>query len=401
MRADVSRIAPGAKMIQGRAALLCAALLAPSASFAADLPLPAEADEFVQVCNVFGAGYFYIPNTDTCLAIGGYARFEQHRVEGDVDVLRGVDEENFNNWTSRARANAHLDARTQSALGMITTYIEFQMSVGPADTPAVYDETEVELALAYVEIANDFTTFTAGHTSSFFDFYGSDDYGTRVDIDDSTTEQTLFAMSLSGPQGLRGTLSIEDPASSGRRLNGADDHEGQELPDLVGNVRLEGDWGAAQAMGVVRYNHDVNGSALGFALGFGFSAKLPFHDIGFSMQANYADGALGYITTDPGGLGDFGGPTAEESTQAWNARAGFLVPVSERLSAWLDGSFTHAENDANDDAYDYWAVVAGAEYAPNGSIAFGPEFAYNNIDGDDPGEDGDIFGFMWRTQANF
>jgi hypothetical protein len=388
-------------MIHGRAALFCAALLASDACFAAEPPAPEPGDQFARVCDAFGAGFFYIPNTDTCLAVGGYVRVEQHRVEGDVVVLRGVAEESFNNWTSAARANTKLDARTQSALGLITTYVEFQMTVGPADLGAEYADGEMELAAAYIEVANDFLTFTAGHTGSFFDFYGSDDYGSRLDIDDSTTEQTLFAVTMNGPSGLRGTLSIEDPASSGRRLNGADDHEGQETPDLVGNMRLEGNWGAAQAMGVVRRNHDVNGSALGYALGVGFSAKLPFRDIGFSMQASYADGALGYITTDPGGLGDFGGPTAEESTEAWNVRAGFLVPVTDRLSTWLDGSFTHAENHANDDAYDYWAFVAGAEYAPNGSIAFGPEFAYNAIDGDDPGEDGDLFGIMWRTQANF
>ena len=31
---------------------------------------------YVEVCDAFGKGYFYIPGTETCLNIGGYVRFE-------------------------------------------------------------------------------------------------------------------------------------------------------------------------------------------------------------------------------------------------------------------------------------------------------------------------------------
>src|SRR5262245_27729123 len=30
--------------------------------------------EYVRVCSLYGAGFFYIPGTDTCLKIGGYLR---------------------------------------------------------------------------------------------------------------------------------------------------------------------------------------------------------------------------------------------------------------------------------------------------------------------------------------
>ena len=75
------------------------------------------------------------------------------------------------------------------------------MSVGTDDFAVDYSDCEADLSAAYIEIANDFGTFTAGHTGSFFDFYGSDDYGTRVDIDDNTTEQSLFAITLTGRTG--------------------------------------------------------------------------------------------------------------------------------------------------------------------------------------------------------
>ena len=44
---------------------------------AADLPT-AEPVEYVRICDAFGTGFFYIPGTDTCLKISGYARYEAH-----------------------------------------------------------------------------------------------------------------------------------------------------------------------------------------------------------------------------------------------------------------------------------------------------------------------------------
>ncbi len=35
-----------------------------------------EAVEYVRVCDAYGAGYFYIPGTETCLRIHGYLRYD-------------------------------------------------------------------------------------------------------------------------------------------------------------------------------------------------------------------------------------------------------------------------------------------------------------------------------------
>ena len=39
---------------------------------AADLPVKAKAVEYVRICSLYGAGFFYIPGTDTCIKLGGY-----------------------------------------------------------------------------------------------------------------------------------------------------------------------------------------------------------------------------------------------------------------------------------------------------------------------------------------
>jgi hypothetical protein len=254
---------------------------------------------------------------------------------------------------------------------------------------------------AFIEVTTDRGIFTAGRTGSFFDFYGSDDYGTRIDVDDSTTEQNLFAYTVETTLGLKGTLSIEDPDSSGRRKNGADDYEGQEVPDVVGRLRLERPWGIVQASGVARHIHDVNGDGFGWAASGGLSLNLPFDKIVFSTQFGYSEGAIGYLTNDPGGIGDFAGPDGDNTNKAWMARGGFLVPLTPTITSWLDASFTHAEDDTTDNEYDFLAGVIGASWMPNNRIMMGPEAAYNRIDGDDPGEDGDVWGVMWRSQANF
>src|SRR5882762_6269196 len=41
---------------------------------AADLPIKAKAIEYVRICSTYGAGFWYIPGTDTCIKLGGYLR---------------------------------------------------------------------------------------------------------------------------------------------------------------------------------------------------------------------------------------------------------------------------------------------------------------------------------------
>src|SRR5260370_6811898 len=47
-----------------------------SGAQAADLPVKAKAIEYVRICSLYGAGFFYIPGTDTCIKLGGYLRVD-------------------------------------------------------------------------------------------------------------------------------------------------------------------------------------------------------------------------------------------------------------------------------------------------------------------------------------
>ena len=64
------------KTIKGLVLGSAAGLIAISGAQAADLPLKAKAVEYVRICSLYGAGFWYIPGTDTCIRIGGNIRVD-------------------------------------------------------------------------------------------------------------------------------------------------------------------------------------------------------------------------------------------------------------------------------------------------------------------------------------
>src|SRR5271169_697999 len=64
------------KMVKSLVLGSAAALVAMGGAQAADLPVKAKAVEYVRICSLYGAGFWYIPGTDTCIKIGGYLRVD-------------------------------------------------------------------------------------------------------------------------------------------------------------------------------------------------------------------------------------------------------------------------------------------------------------------------------------
>jgi hypothetical protein len=399
-----------------------AVIAAGTGAQAADLPI-VEPVEYVRICDAFGTGYYYIPGTDTCLRVAGRVRIESHYFGGDIDdqaSFVGVAGNQVNNWTTRARGYIRLDARTQTDIGLVRAYISSFMTVGPGSFTAAgtganpnYSSTSATLESAFIQISNDWGTYTAGHVASFFDFW--DNYGyynpRLFGIDASTTQATLFAWTFAGGNGFSFTIAAEDPAADGRRKNGDDDYEGQEAPDGVANIRVDQGWGSAQVMGAVRHINDVNGDGVGFAVGGGLTVNVP-GGWEFSAMGGYSEGAIGYITGDPGGLGDFDGPTGDQQNEAWAVKAGITGPIATNFKAWADGSFTHVEESDSPDEYDHWGFNIGAAWNPVAGLNIGPEFDYSSLDmtdGADTGPGGlgdeqtdyDVWSIIWRVQRDF
>ncbi len=336
--------------------LLRSSLLATAAAFAtmgaahaADLPVKkAVPVEYVRVCGAYGAGFFYVPGTDTCLRISGRARYGGGYMTASTRQA-GTNAGDSAGYQARLRIN--LDARTQTAYGTLRAFVRldagsrtgYARSGTQARIGQAYDATGVDQAGHAQQFMNvdkafiQFAGLTAGRASSFFDFYAHDFeiYGATAGSDVSSTN--LLAYTVTAGEGLSATLSIEDPvfrrspiyAPAGTAspvspvfvsyirgapigVSSVDSIQRERLPDVVGVLRVDQGWGSAQLSAAV---HELNvgniavtpaaganvsvahtRSVEGWAVQGGLKINAPFVAPGDALylQSAYADGAQMY-----------------------------------------------------------------------------------------------------------
>ena len=87
-----------------------AGLMAVSGAFAADLPVKAKAVEYVKICSLYGAGFYYMPGTDTCIKLGGYMRADMMLGgAGDYNFQQGANAGSNNRLTNYYTGRARFD----------------------------------------------------------------------------------------------------------------------------------------------------------------------------------------------------------------------------------------------------------------------------------------------------
>jgi hypothetical protein len=121
------------KMVKSLLLGSAAGLAALTGAQAADLPVKAKAVEYVRICSLYGAGFYYIPGTDTCIKIGGYVRadvvFNSNADNtGNVSGQGGAGNRFRNDFTSRARQDLSIDTRTATEYGVVRTFGEVTLS---------------------------------------------------------------------------------------------------------------------------------------------------------------------------------------------------------------------------------------------------------------------------------
>ncbi|OKO80060.1 porin, partial [Bradyrhizobium sp. AS23.2] len=110
-----------------------AGLLAVGGAQAADLPVKAKAVEYVRICSLYGAGFYYIPGTDTCIKLGGYLRAEvalnTNNVYGTQSASPASGRNRLSNYyTWRAREDLNIDTRTATEYGVVRTFFDATFS---------------------------------------------------------------------------------------------------------------------------------------------------------------------------------------------------------------------------------------------------------------------------------
>jgi len=251
-----------------------AGLVAMSSAQAADLPVKAKPVEYVKVCSLYGAGFFYVPGTDTCLKIGAYIRSDHQYGQGGGNAYASTGQNTRTGqdmYSYRARINLTTDWRTQSDYGVIRAYaaIIAQQSQGDASTGSA------GILRAFIQFAG----FTVGHAVSYFDFFNGADYGYVPSFNASTgvngidiiayTWQVGNGVSISvdledGGTGLTGARNKTVVNSSVAAQLGSSTAGGTVTtnalrawsPDIAGNIRIDQAWGSAQISGAL---HNVSG----------------------------------------------------------------------------------------------------------------------------------------------
>jgi hypothetical protein len=102
-------------------------------AYAADLPVKAKAVEYVRICSLYGAGFYYIPGTDTCIKLGGFVRVDvlansNSDDTGNTSGAAGAQNRFTNAFTWRSREDLTIDTRTATEYGVVRTFFETTFS---------------------------------------------------------------------------------------------------------------------------------------------------------------------------------------------------------------------------------------------------------------------------------
>ncbi|QRM33754.1 porin [Microvirga sp. VF16] len=333
-------------------ALAISGCVVTTTSQALDLPARNTAPvEAVRICSTHGAGFFTIPGTDTCLRIGGRARGEIRYLEpgSRADDAIGY----------RTRGRIALDARTRTSYGLLRAKTQYEFTHNTGNNgPDTFRLDE-----AFIE----FGGLTAGRLESFFDFYTND--FNFADLIVSEVKTNVFAYTAMLGSDLSATISLEDsierrqfsapngPGFPGQEFSPA----GARVPDLVGRLLWEPDWGKAQlsaALHQIRGDNLVPGPALapfvdteyGFAVQAGVQVELPMIADGDELwlQAAYADGALSYLGLGNSSINDIildqtdayvDADGAVQRSRGWAATAVFLHYWTPQIRHAVFGSY--------------------------------------------------------------
>jgi len=332
------------KMVKSLLLGSAAGLVAVTAGQAADLPVKAKPVEYVKICSLYGAGFYYMPGTDLCIKIGGWVRAEiaDGKINGSMTwgpFNGNANNRNSSNEAFRARGYITADVRNQTEYGTVRGYIAVGLNT---------NDTGLQVA-NLVDSANrgfvQWAGMTAGLSQSFYDFYSVPRFQYRggylpaSDTGDGGWWVWAYTAQFGG--GFSGTISTEarrmtqicnanvtPPSTSctyapgsftsavggGAALfPGAGSYGGMQTGDFVANLRVDQAWGGAQVMGAL---HEVNanyfspatgtpaslaaghpGDKWGWAAGFGLTVNTPFISQGdlFSTQVNVTEGALAYL----------------------------------------------------------------------------------------------------------
>ena len=233
-----------------------AALVAVSGARAADAVVVAEPEpaEYVRICDVYGAGYFYIPGTETCLRIGASLRYTIG--VGDVDgrkapdIIKYNDDERYginDTYNKSAEVRMRMWTGQETELGTLQTFTEFRLHFGSG----YYDSdlwgyqngsNDVTTNFAYIQLGGFRVGIDESAFSTFTGYAGNVVQDTLVGYGSFTTGVVQYY--FDGGNGFSGVISLEEGAG--------DATIDSYVPHVVVGAKYTQGWGSIA--GVLAYD---------------------------------------------------------------------------------------------------------------------------------------------------
>jgi len=381
-------------------------LLSFGVTHAADLPAKAKPVEYVKVCSLYGAGFYYMPGTDICFKLGGYLRYEADYNAGPtinpaVGPGSAGNRANINNretnaFVSRARSLWTLDTRQQTDYGMLRTYSRTGIQWSTADSNNSGSNAVAYIDRAFLQFGNKAGGLTAGRTVSYFDIYtfslhsfqsniiGSDSGGTGINLLAWTTDLgggVTAAISAEEHQqrskpiiNMIGTAAFLNlNATTGNTLGQGTftSQAGQVVPNLVANLRLDQPWGTAQISGAANrvaaayYSTGTGAGAGGAALTLGGGAG-GLQSLGHPDDKWGFAGTAGTVINLPWAKGDTFGFQAVygkgASSYAANGQGTFNIVHGGKIGMGFVTDAVFGGVGTQLDLTTAWSVTAGAQH---------------------------------------
>jgi len=267
-------------------------LIAVVEAHATDLPWKARPVEYVKICSLYGAGFYYIPGADTCIRLGGYLRVETTlNTSGHYDMpssgVPGARNRLTDYYSTRSREYLSIDTRTATEYGVVRTFFDgaFTWTTG---TYAGVGTTGVNGSTAYTSSLGSaigagslgvynafiqFAGFTFGKATSQFSSPWTGYPGNNIELPGGGGWEPVnqFTYTADLGRGVSASFSVQDQVANytsnvwnvsaatatGLAVGayGANDIGGSRTPDLVGMVRVDQAWGLFQASVAAHDNH--------------------------------------------------------------------------------------------------------------------------------------------------
>lgn len=378
-----------------------AALVAVSGARAADAVVVAEPEpmEYVRICDVYGAGFYYIPGTETCLRVGGYIRYDigvgKGGYGGLIDVtdkrdfaeaqrehakamadwranggdpltrprLRDID--THDTYYKRARAALQMDARSETELGTLRGYMHINYNwdtvvtnVLDADNDAVIARltdtaTGFGINHAFIELGG----FRIGKTDSLFSTMTG--YAGGVIEDDLVPygpfDTHQIAYTYTGPNGFSAAVAVEEG-------NGVLYTLDTYAPHVVAGASWTQGWGGVS--GVVGYDSVWNE----------WAGKL-------RLDVNATEQLSLFVMGGVGSEKNISQSFYKQWDGKWAVWGGGTYKFNEKASVNLQASYSKANDNEDFDraASSHTAVVANVAYELVPGFVITPEVAWERV----------------------